>query len=94
MFFLYMLCELYNLVNKYYLNQIPPLATFFRRMFYVYHHAMKHHQANIFVLLFSIPFVLKCGAKNENLFIKKKKKIIIIICIGKGDNPEIFNFGF
>ena len=42
---------------------ISPLATSFRKMFYVLHHAMKHHYTNIIVSLFSILFVLKCAAK-------------------------------
>ena len=40
-----------------------PFVTSFRRMFYVYHQAMKHHHTNIILSLFSIPFVLKCAAK-------------------------------
>ena len=38
-------------------------ATYFRRMFYVYHNAMKHHHTNIIVYLFSGHVVLKCAVK-------------------------------
>ena len=49
-----------------------PLATSFRKMFYVYRHAVKHHHTNIIVSLLSIPFVLKlCHKKFENWFINK-----------------------
>ena len=51
-----------------------PLSTSFRRMFFVYHHAMKHYHTNIIntVSLFSIPFDLKLPQTIENRFINKK----------------------
>ena len=45
-----------------FMHRFTPFATSFRRKFYAYYHAMKHHHINVILSLFSIPFVLKCAA--------------------------------
>ena len=60
---------------------------------------MRHPHTNIILSLFSIPLVLKCAAKKiENRFTNKnltsKNVFELGFCIGKGDDPKIFNFEF
>ena len=52
---------------QHFMCQSTPLMTSFRRMFYAYHHAMKHHHTNIILSLFSIHFGLKCATNNLNI---------------------------
>ena len=73
-----------------------PYAISFRMRFFAYHNAMRHFHTDIILSLFSIPKM--CRKHFENRFTNKnlasKNVFEYRFCIGKGDNPNILNFGF
>ena len=74
-------------------------ARSFRRRFFAYHYAVNHPHANIIWSWVSIPLVLNCASKILKIGLQIKLLMSKNVfewgfCIGKGDNPNIFDFRF
>ena len=84
-FFFFFFCfSVYNISFSF-----PPLedtytfVTSFRRRFYAYHRAMKHHHTNIILSLLLFLFVLKFNANNLKIGLRTKIFLIGNVCISK-----------
>ena len=69
----------------------------FRRRFFTYHHAVKHPHKSIIMIKYSFsPKMCRTNFDNRltNKNVMSKNVFEQGFCIGKGDNPNIFNFRF